>query len=92
MPMAAPFEVHHRRYEAWFERHEAAYHSELLAVRALLPWRGLGLEIGVGSGRFAGPLGVRVGVDPSAAMLRYANARGVLAARGVAEALPFRDA
>jgi SAM-dependent methyltransferase len=92
MPRAAPFEVHHRRYEDWFTSHEPAYRSELLAVRALLPWRGRGLEIGVGSGRFAGPLGVRVGVDPSRAMLHYAAARSVLAAQGVAEALPFRDA
>lgn len=92
MPRAAPFDVHHRRYEDWFASHEPAYQSELLAVRALLPWRGRGLEIGVGSGRFAGPLGVRVGVDPSPAMLKYATTRGVLAAQGVAEALPFRDA
>jgi SAM-dependent methyltransferase len=92
MPRAAPFDVHHRRYEDWFASHEPAYQSELLAVRALLPWRGRGLEIGAGSGRFAGPLGVRVGMDPSPAMLRYATARGVLAVQGVAEALPFRDA
>ena len=91
MPRAAPFEVHHRQYEAWFTRHEVAYQSELLAVRALLPWQGRGIEIGVGSGRFAGPLGVRVGVDPSAAMLAYVVARHVLAVQGVAEALPFRD-
>jgi len=32
----------------------------LLAVRALLPWRGLGLDIGVGTGRFAAPLMVMV--------------------------------
>ena len=56
-----------RRYEAWFTRNPAAYHSELLAVRALLPWQGLGLEIGAGTGRFAAPLGVTVGVDPSRA-------------------------
>ena len=64
-----PFNAHHKRYEAWFTHHQAAYHSELLAVRALLPWQGLGLEIGVGTGRFAGPLGIKVGVDPSNAML-----------------------
>jgi ubiquinone/menaquinone biosynthesis C-methylase UbiE len=92
MPRAAPFDVHHHSYEDWFASHEPAYLSELLAVRALLPWRGRGLEIGVGSGRFAGPLGVRVGVDPSSAMLRYATARDVLATQGVAKALPFRDA
>jgi len=54
-PKRDPFNTHHKRYEAWFTHHQAAYYSELLAVRALLPWQGLGLEIGVGTGRFAGP-------------------------------------
>jgi SAM-dependent methyltransferase len=88
----APFVRHHRRYDRWFDRHRAAYVSELLAVRALLPWKGRGLEIGVGTGRFAGPLGVATGVDPSFEVLDYARARGVTVARAVAEALPFRDA
>ncbi len=78
-----------RRYEAWFTRNPAAYHSELLAVRALLPWQGLGLEIGAGTGRFAAPLGVTVGVDPSRAMLAYAVERGVSGIQGIAEALPL---
>ena len=30
---AEPFSVHHRRYDEWFARHEAAYLLELLAVR-----------------------------------------------------------
>jgi SAM-dependent methyltransferase len=87
-----PFVRHHRRYDRWFDRHRAAYVSELLAVRALLPWKGRGLEIGVGTGRFAGPLGVATGVDPAFQVLDYARARGVTVARAVAEALPFRDA
>ena len=87
-----PFNTYHRRYEAWFTRNPAAYHSELLAVRALLPWQGLGLEIGAGTGRFAAPLGVTVGVDPSRAMLAYAVERGVSGIQGIAEALPFKDA
>ncbi|WP_153111260.1 class I SAM-dependent methyltransferase [Propionivibrio limicola] len=90
MPRAATFEAHHERYEAWFGRHEAAYVSELLALRPFLPWEGLGLEIGVGSGRFAAPLGVQVGVDPAAAMLALAAARGIAAVQGVAEDLPFQ--
>jgi SAM-dependent methyltransferase len=89
MPRAAPFEIHHQRYEAWFEKHEAAYISELLALRPFVPWEGDGIEIGVGSGRFAAPLGVRVGVDPSAAMLVHAAARGIAVVEGVAENLPF---
>lgn len=91
-PKTEPFVRHHRRYDEWFERHGAAYLSELLAVRALLPWRGRGLEIGVGTARFAGPLGVGFGIDPAAEVLGYARGRGVCVACAVAEALPFADA
>jgi SAM-dependent methyltransferase len=87
-----PFVRHHRRYDDWFERHPDAYVSELLAVRALTPWKGRGLEIGVGSGRFAAPLGVEFGIDPVGEMLGYARARGIRVARAIAEALPFGKA
>jgi SAM-dependent methyltransferase len=91
MARTAPFERHHKRYDRWFERHRAAYHSELLALRTLVPTRGFGLEVGVGSGRFAAPLGISTGIDPAGAVLRYAVHRGVRVARAVAEALPFRS-
>jgi SAM-dependent methyltransferase len=87
-----PFNTYHSRYEAWFRRYPEAYHSELLAIRALLPWQGLGLEIGVGTGRFAGPLGISIGIDPSRAMLLYAIERGISNIEGIAEVLPFKDA
>jgi len=91
MPRAAPFEAHHSRYDDWFVRHAAAYHSELLAVRAQLPWQGLGLSIGVGTGRFAAPMGIQIGIDPAHAVLGYAAQRGIAVVRAVAEALPFAD-
>ena len=91
MARSAPFEAHHRRYDDWFNRHAAAYHSELLAIRALLPWRGLGLAVGVGTGRFAAPLGVHTGIDPAREVLDYAVNRGISCIQAVAEALPFAD-
>jgi ubiquinone/menaquinone biosynthesis C-methylase UbiE len=91
MARTESFERYHRRYDDWFVRHAAAYQSELLAIRALLPWRGLGLAIGVGTGRFAAPLGVQVGIDPAREMLSYATNRGISAIQAVAEALPFAD-
>lgn len=91
MPITEPFEAHTDRYEGWFEDHEHAYRSELAAVERLLPDAGPGLEVGVGSGRFAGPLGVEHGVDPAPAMLDRARQRGVAVAQGVAEALPYRE-
>jgi SAM-dependent methyltransferase len=84
--------MHHQRYEAWFDKHKAAYSSELLALRPFVPWEGRGIEIGVGSGRFAAPLGVQVGVDPSPKMLVHAAARGIAVVEGVAEHLPFAEA
>ena len=89
MPKAAPFQTHPDRYDAWFEQHVPDYTSELLALRAFVPWRGEGLEIGVGTGRFAAPLGVGTGVDPAPAMLARAAERGIRAMEGVAEDLPF---
>lgn len=51
----------------------------------------VGVEIGVGTGRFAEPLGIEYGVDPSHGMLQRARRRGVEAVGGVAEALPLGD-
>ncbi len=91
MAKSAPFEAHSERYDEWYVRHQAVYLSELLAVRALLPWKGQGLEVGVGTGRFAVPLGVKTGIDPAQPMLDLAEARGVEVVKGIAETLPFED-
>jgi SAM-dependent methyltransferase len=88
---SAPYDAHSGRNDRWFPHHEAAYLSELLAVRALLPVEGKGLEIGVGTGRFAAPLGIEIGLDPAAAMLARARQRGIRVVQGIAEALPFAD-
>jgi SAM-dependent methyltransferase len=85
------FEKNVDRYEAWFDRNRAAYESELEALRVLLPKSGEGLEVGVGTGRFAAPLGVSVGVDPSSAMSRVAMERGIEVHFGVGENLPCKD-
>ncbi len=79
------------RYDAWFDRNPFLYESEVEALRALLPDRGKGLEIGVGTGRFAAPLGVRVGLDPSRAMADFARRRGIDVCIGAAEDLPFAN-
>jgi ubiquinone/menaquinone biosynthesis C-methylase UbiE len=90
MSGTAAFDVHAARYDEWFERHPGVYQSELMALRAFLPVAGFGLEVGVGGARFAAPLGIAVGLDPSMAMLRHAWQRGVEVVTGRAEALPFR--
>lgn len=87
-----PFEQHADRYESWFRRHPAAYASELAAVRELWPASADALEIGVGAGHFAAPLGIGQGVEPAASMRKRAAARGIAVVDGVAEHLPFPDA
>jgi SAM-dependent methyltransferase len=91
MPGTDVFDAHAAEYEAWFEQNPLAYVSELHAVKALLPTKGEGLEIGVGTGRFASPLGIRRGIEPSEIMAAVAKRRGVEVVPGVAEKLPFRD-
>jgi len=86
-----PFDDHADQYEEWFERNRFAFESELLAVKRLLPESGVGVEVGVGTGRFAEPLGIKVGVDPSAKMAEIALRRGIEVIAGIAENLPIRD-
>jgi SAM-dependent methyltransferase len=63
----------------------------LEAVRLLLPKAGKGLEIGVGTGRFAAPLGIRFGVEPSHEMGDLAMYRGIDVYQFFGESLPFDD-
>lgn len=89
MSVIEAFERYAQEYDAWFDRNPAAYEAELRAVKAALPARGWGLEIGIGTGRFAAPLGIHVGIDPSQAMAAIARARGLEVIIARAEHLPF---
>jgi ubiquinone/menaquinone biosynthesis C-methylase UbiE len=83
-----PFEQYTERYEKWFEENRFAYLSELEGVKSLLP-EGRGIEIGVGTGRFAEPLGVEFGIDPSIAMLEKAKKKKIKVIGGIGEDLPI---
>jgi ubiquinone/menaquinone biosynthesis C-methylase UbiE len=91
MPKIYPFEKHASQYEEWFEKNKFAYESELQAIKEQLPESKNGIEIGVGSGRFAAPLGIKLGLDPSKEMRELAQKRGIQVIDGVAEAIPFGD-
>jgi SAM-dependent methyltransferase len=91
MPRISPFEKYADQYESWFEKNRWVYEAELRAVKAMMPMVESGLEIGVGTGRFAGPLGIKNGVEPSKRMRDFAQKRGIQAIEGVAEKLPFDD-
>ena len=85
------FENSAEEYDAWFDLHRFAYESELQALKRFVPRGGKGLEIGVGSGRFTSPLGVRLGVEPAKVMARLARNRGLEIIRAYSEELPFKE-
>jgi len=92
MAKIEPFENHSKLYEEWFDTNKFVYYSELKAIRELLPKEGKGIEIGSGSGRFASPLGMVFGVEPSAEMRRLSAERELIVIDGTAENLPIGSA
>ena len=92
MAQMSPFEENTRQYEEWFSQNPWVYQAELNAVKALLPTEGCGIEIGVGSGRFASRIGITIGLEPSSRMRTLARARGIQVLSGVAENLPIKTA
>ncbi|HWO93176.1 MAG TPA: class I SAM-dependent methyltransferase [Dehalococcoidia bacterium] len=88
-----PFDTFAREYDAWYESPYGAsvLQREVECLRPLLQPTGRALEVGVGTGRFAVPLGIAHGVDPSLPMLRMAAGRGIVSVCGVGEMLPYRD-
>ena len=90
--MSNIFDKYYKKYDAWYDRNKFAYLSEVEAIKNVLPQRGKGLEIGVGTGRFAHALGIATGIDPSNNMINIAKKRGVDAKLGFGEHLSFKNA
>ena len=80
-------------YDAWFEgAGRLIFDIEVGAFQKVLsslpkPW----LEVGVGSGRFAQSLGIKMGLDPSIRLAEIAKRRGIEVLLGVAEQPPLRE-
>ena len=83
------FEEASVEYDEWFEAHKWVYQSEVEAVRKFIPKTGEGIEIGVGTGRFSVPFGIKVGVESARAMAEIARKRGIHVYEAKAENLPF---
>ena len=82
------FDRLHGRYDSWYDRHRDLYLKELSIVpKPQSP----SLELGVGTGRFAAPLSIDVGLDPSLEMLSKAKIRDVESVAGDALMPPFRE-
>jgi SAM-dependent methyltransferase len=86
------FDENAEEYDRWFDAHPRVYQAETSALRKFVPTHGSGIEIGVGTGRFAAPLGITLGVEPSERMARLAQRRGISVCQAIGERMPFRDA
>jgi ubiquinone/menaquinone biosynthesis C-methylase UbiE len=84
------FEEYSQQYDKWFNRHKWIYKSEIEALRKLVPQGCIGLEIGVGTGRFSTPFGINIGVDPSIKMGSIAKEKRIDVICAVGEYLPFK--
>ncbi len=92
MPKIKPFQEFTDEYDRWFDDNRFAYLSELEAVKKALPHTNEVIEVGIGSGIFAEPLGIKEGIDPSEAMLQKARQKKLNVQNAVAEKLPYADA
>ncbi|MDD1763222.1 MAG: class I SAM-dependent methyltransferase, partial [Methanobacteriaceae archaeon] len=86
-----PFDRFAQQYDEWFDKNRFIYESELQAIKELLPESENSIEVGVGSGRFAAPLNIKVGIDPSKEIGKIVKKRGIKVIEGFAESLPFPD-
>ncbi|MDX9964297.1 methyltransferase domain-containing protein [Desulfobacter postgatei] len=87
----SPYQNYAKQYDQWFDENRQVYEAELRAVRSFIPERLCGLEIGAGTGRFAAPLGIQIGIEPVESMRKIGRQRGVDVLGGRAECLPFKD-
>jgi ubiquinone/menaquinone biosynthesis C-methylase UbiE len=84
------FERLSKHYDSWYFRHLEILESEVRAIKAL-GLKGLGIDVGVGSGIFASKVKAQVGIDASKRMLKISRKRGIQVVRALAEYLPFPE-
>lgn len=88
-----PFNKHVAEYEEWYEKYSFVFQSEVEAIRNLLPAGDniYGIEVALGTGRFAKELGIKEGIEPSPNMRALALKRGIDVLAAEAEHLPYKD-
>jgi SAM-dependent methyltransferase len=85
------FDEHAQEYDRWFDENARIYHAEVSAMQRFVPQKGTGVEIGVGTGRFAIRFGIQIGIEPARRMAQIAQSRGLDICQALGECLPFRD-
>lgn len=90
------FNIVANSYDEWYKHPQGkqVFNAELKAVETMVPVRGIGLELGAGTGIFAEHLSneerMVVCLDPSEEMLSKARLRDLISVLGVGGYLPFR--
>ena len=85
------FDEYTNEYNLWYDKDHNKYQSEIIALKKVIPIGKKGIEIGIGTGRFSIPFGIRLGVEPSSNMAKLAEEKGITVINGVGESLPFHD-
>lgn len=85
------FDQNTLEYDQWFDKHSTVYQSEILAIQQAIPKNKTGIEIGVGTGRFAQPLNIKFGVEPSENMAKVAEQKEITVYRAYAENLTIEN-
>jgi ubiquinone/menaquinone biosynthesis C-methylase UbiE len=91
MAKTQAFDQFYDEYEHWFSINEYVFQSELKALKKALTVKENAIEVGMGSGIFAAPLGIKEGVEPSESMRNLAKEKGLEPINGIAEDLPYVD-
>ncbi|MGE0638491.1 MAG: class I SAM-dependent methyltransferase [Bacteroidia bacterium] len=85
------FDKNTLEYDQWYDKHSNTYQSEIIALKQAIPNNKKGIEIGVGTGRFAQALNIKFGIELSENMARVAEQKGIKVMKGIAENLPIKN-
>ena len=91
--VVSSFDRYAEDYDLWYreEPGSSIFESEIRALETF-GLRGIGIEIGVGTGVFSSRLDVSIGLDPSIKMVKMSKSRGISVVQGLGEFLPFKSA
>ena len=84
------FEGKAEKYDKWYDKNKEIFEEEVKCIENLIEGKNIA-EIGIGTGRFAEKLGVKIGIDASLDMLKIARKRRIEVVRGDAHNLPFKS-
>ena len=85
------FEHFAEKYDTWYDKNKELFAKEVKCLKDIIGEVGRGVEIGVGTGRFAAELGFFIGIDAAINVLKIAKKRGIEVIRGDATSLPLKD-